>query len=228
MIVTRPREWGRLMCVLEEIGARSVFLVGCGQCATVGKTGGEEEVAQAAQLLETEGVQVTGSMIGESSCHQANMGVRLRERKAEVEAAEAVIVFACGAGTQTIAELTGLPVLPGAESVFLGNVIRQGRFEERCQMCGDCVLDTTAGICPVTTCPKGLLNGPCGGMWDGKCEVLAEKECVHVRIVQRLASQGRAQGDTMSPKDHSAKQRPGAVDLRAERSRRSQAEGGPA
>ena len=59
-------------------------------------------------------------------------------------------------------------------------------------MCGDCVLDKTAGICPVTTCPKGLLNGPCGGMWDGKCEVLADRECTHVQIKQRLAEQGRS------------------------------------
>ena len=58
-------------------------------------------------------------------------------------------------------------------------------------MCGDCVLDKTAGICPVTTCPKGLLNGPCGGMWNGMCEVLTDRECAHVKIRQRLAEQGR-------------------------------------
>jgi hypothetical protein len=107
------------------------------------------------------------------------------------------------------------PVLPGLESVFLGNVVRHGVFEERCQMCGDCVLDLTGGICPVTTCPKGLLNGPCGGMWDGKCEVLVDRECTHVRIRQRLELQRRSRGaEPLPPKDYSKKLKPGRVDLR--------------
>lgn len=84
-------------------------------------------------------------------------------------------------------------------------------------MCGDCVLDATAGICPVTTCPKGLLNGPCGGMWDGKCEVLTDRECTHVRIQRRLAAQGRSKGGVLPPKDFAKKLKPGSVNLRARR-----------
>jgi hypothetical protein len=132
-----------------------------------------------------------------------------------IEEADAVVVLACGAGVQTVADSVGKPVFPGLESVFLGNVIRHGVFEERCQMCGDCVLDQTAGICPVTTCPKGLLNGPCGGMWDGMCEVLTNRECTHVRIQRRLAEQGRAGAGTLPAKDFSKKLKPGAVNLRA-------------
>jgi hypothetical protein len=102
--------------------------------------------------------------------------------------------------------------------VFLGNVVRHGVFEERCQMCGDCVLDRTAGICPVTTCPKGLLNGPCGGMWNGMCEVLTDRECTHVAIRRRLAEQHRAKAaEPLPPKDYSKKLKPGRVDLRSER-----------
>ena len=82
-------------------------------------------------------------------------------------------------------------------------------------MCGDCVLDKTAGICPVTTCPKGLLNGPCGGMWKGMCEVLTDRECAHVRIHRRLAEQGRATSAVpLPPKDNSKKLTPGKLDLR--------------
>ena len=81
-------------------------------------------------------------------------------------------------------------------------------------MCGDCVLDKTAGICPVTTCPKGLLNGPCGGMWEGKCEVLRDRECAHVKIKQRLAEQGRSRAARIEAKDYSAKLKPGGVNLR--------------
>jgi hypothetical protein len=94
-------------------------------------------------------------------------------------------------------------------------------FEERCQMCGDCVLDLTAGICPVTTCPKGLLNGPCGGMWNGMCEVLTDRECTHVRIQNRLAEQGRTAASVIPPKNYAAKRKPGSVNMRANRQRRS-------
>jgi hypothetical protein len=85
-------------------------------------------------------------------------------------------------------------------------------------MCGDCVLDRTAGICPVTTCPKGLLNGPCGGMWNGMCEVVADRECTHVLIRRRLAEQGRAaKAGPLPAKDYSKKLKPGRVDLRPPR-----------
>jgi len=85
-------------------------------------------------------------------------------------------------------------------------------------MCGDCVLDATAGICPVTTCPKGLLNAPCGGMWNGKCEVLQDRDCTHVRIQHRLAEQGRNNVGVLPPKDFAKKMKPGSVNLRAKRS----------
>jgi len=81
-------------------------------------------------------------------------------------------------------------------------------------MCGDCVLDKTGAICPVTTCPKGLLNGPCGGMWNGMCEVLTDRECAHVKISRRLAEQGRGHRSVIPPKDYSAKRNPGSVNMR--------------
>ena len=136
---------------------------------------------------------MTGYAVGEVACHSGGTRLETRKNVGSLDAADAVVVMSCGAGVQTVADAVEKPVFPGLESVFLGNVIRHGVFEERCQMCGDCVLDETAGICPVTTCPKGLLNGPCGGMWDGKCEVLTDRECTHVRIRERLAAQGAQQ-----------------------------------
>jgi ferredoxin len=211
VIITRPRDWGRIRDQLAAVAAKRVFIVGCGQCATVANTGGEPEVLAAKDRLEAEGFEVTGWSVGEVACHTS--GQRLESRK------HAVLVLACGAGVQTMADaVEDRPVLPGLESVFLGNVVRHGVFEERCQMCGDCVLDRTGGICPVTTCPKGLLNGPCGGMWNGMCEVLTDRECTHVRIRQRLIEQGRARGaEPLPPKDYSKKLKPGRVDLRTER-----------
>lgn len=217
MIITRPRDWERVRRNLDEMGAKRVFLVGCGQCATAAHTGGEPEVILTAELLQADGYEVTGWVVGEVACHLGGTKLDARKHRDEIEAADAVLVLACGAGVQTVADSVGKPVFPGLESAFLGTVLRVGIFEERCQTCGDCVLDATAGICPVTTCPKGLLNGPCGGMWEGMCEVLTDRQCVHVRIHERLASQGREQRRFAPPKDHSTKLKPGSLDLRSRR-----------
>ncbi len=214
MIVTKPRDWARILANLESVGATRVFLMGCGQCATVAKTGGEPELKAAEERLTAEGYVVTGWAVGEVACHLGGTRLETRKRVGDIEAADAVVVLACGAGVQTVADSVSKPVFPGLESAFLGNVIRSGVFEERCQTCGDCVLDLTAGICPVTTCPKGLLNGPCGGMWDGMCEVLSDHECTHVRIRRRLAEQGRVAAKVVPPKDHSVKLKPGSLNLR--------------
>lgn len=215
MIITRPRDWARIRRNLDDIGARKVYIVGCGQCATVAHTGGEKEVLQAKAAIEQDGREVTGWAVGEVGCHMGSMRLLARKNAGELSAADAVLVLSCGAGVQTMADAVAKPVFPGLDSVFLGNVVRHGEYEERCQMCGDCVLDVTAGICPVTTCPKGLLNGPCGGMWEGRCEVLRDRECTHVRIHQRLHEQGRDKlADTLPAKDFSKKLKPGHVSLR--------------
>jgi len=217
MIITKPREWKRLTDAIDSLGARKLFLTGCGQCATTVETGGEKEVLAAKAMLEAAGIEVTGWIVGEVACHLGDIRLTMRKHKEAIEQADAVVVFACGAGVQAVADYVDVAVLPGLESVFLGNVVRHGVFEERCQMCGDCVLDLTAGICPVTTCPKGILNGPCGGMWENKCEVLSDRECVHVRIIERLSRQQREAVAVLPPKDFSQKLKPGSIISRARR-----------
>lgn len=220
MIITKPRDWSRIRENLDGIDAKRVFIMGCGQCATAAHTGGETEVLQAKEALEQMGREVTGWAVGEVTCHLGGTRLESRKHHGDIDAADAVLVLSCGAGVQTVADSVDKPVFPGLESLFLGNVIRNGMFEERCQMCGECVLDKTAGICPVTTCPKGLLNGPCGGMWDGMCEVLTDRECTHVRIRQRLSAQGRTGTGTLAPKDFSKTLKPGSVNIRTGGDRR--------
>lgn len=217
MIITKPRDWSRITHELDVVGARSVYIMGCGQCATVAHTGGEPEVLQAKERLEAEGRTVAGWSVGEVTCHSGGTRLETRKHAGELAQADAVLVLSCGAGVQTVADAVTQPVFPGLESVFLGNVVRHGVFEERCQMCGDCVLDLTAGICPVTTCPKGLLNGPCGGMWEGMCEVVRDRECTHVRIRRRLVEQGRESAGALAPKDYSKKLKPGSLSVREPR-----------
>jgi methylenetetrahydrofolate reductase (NADPH) len=50
-----------------------------------------------------------------------------------------------------------------------------------CRACGQCVLQRTSFVCPMT-CPKGLRNGPCGGTLAERCEVHPDHPCVWVRI----------------------------------------------
>ena len=112
-------------------------------------------------------------------------------------------------------EATPKPVIAGADTLFLGNIRRFGQFEQRCSLCGECIVTETAGICPVTACAKGLLNGPCGGMSEGKCETDPHADCAWVQIIQRLEERGdtaRAP-DGADPKDYSAMLKPGKLTL---------------
>lgn len=216
MIITKPRDWARIHDNLESVGARKVFIVGCGECATQSETGGEPQVLAMKSRLEAAGYEVVGWTVGEIACHDNATKRELRRQAGSADDADAFLVLACGAGTQSVAEARpATPTFPGLESAFLGNVVRHGVFEERCSMCGECVLDRTGGVCPVTTCPKGLLNGPCGAMWEGRCDVLGdERPCVFVRIHERLAAQGRTAPGTLPPKDHGRKAKAARLDAR--------------
>lgn len=100
---------------------------------------------------------------------------------------EAVLSMACGAGVQFVAErYRKIPVYPAINTNFIGGTLEQGVWAERCQACGNCVLDKTGGICPITRCSKSLLNGPCGGSSNGKCEIDAEIDCAWQLIYDRL------------------------------------------
>jgi hypothetical protein len=100
---------------------------------------------------------------------------------------EAVLSMACGAGVQFVAErYPKIPVYPAINTNFIGGTLEQGVWAERCQACGNCVLNKTGGICPITRCSKSLLNGPCGGSSNGKCEIDAEIDCAWQLIYDRL------------------------------------------
>jgi ferredoxin len=182
---------------LEEIlgyleGERKVFLIGCTECAATCLVGGEPQLIEFKQQLENNGKQVTGYLLGDPGCHVPELKRLLRQHKEAVEAADGVLVLSCGTGTQAAAQaLPEKKVHPGANTKFLGSVQRFGNFEEYCSACGECIIDLTRGICPVTRCSKGLLNGPCGGTTaEGKCEVDAEKDCAWMLIYKRLSQSG--------------------------------------
>ncbi|SNB45921.1 methylenetetrahydrofolate reductase C-terminal domain-containing protein [Geobacter sp. DSM 9736] len=188
MIVSRQKPFTEILTAIGD--SRTVFLVGCAKCATVCKAGGEEEVWQMQEALTAEGKEVTGSLVIDEACHMLRASRDLRGRKEMVEEAEAVLVLACGAGVQSISSALPQKVIAGLDTLFLGNIRRFGQFEQKCSLCGECILTGTGGICPVTVCAKGLLNGPCGGMDNGRCETDAELECAWYQIYTRLQNRG--------------------------------------
>lgn len=215
MIITRPKPLDTILHYLE--GRDRVFLFGCGSCAEQCETGGEKEVKGMANLLQKAGKEVVGSSIVDETCYSLLVKKGFRIKGDTISKADAILVLSCGAGVKTVADIAGdnKPVVPALDTIFLANVERYGRFFEGCSLCGDCVLGDTGGICPHTQCPKGLLNGPCGGMERGMCEVNLENECAWVRIYSRLKAQGRIEvlKRIVPPKDHSNGLKPRKVVL---------------
>ena len=182
MIITKKKPPEALLAMLK--GFRRVALVGCGNCATACQTGGEKELEQMRQFLEENGFEVVGAVIPEECCHM--LLVKRDLKPLRDSGAEAIVGMACGDGVQTVADNVKLPVLPANDTLFLGQIERAGMFREACKMCGDCMLDKTAGICPITQCAKSLVHGPCGGQRNGRCEVNPENRCAWIRIYERL------------------------------------------
>lgn len=176
--------------ILEAIGSqKKIFIVGCGECATTCQTGGEKEVLQMKRMLEEKGKIVTGWTIPDSPCIASQVKMHFAKNRKAVDEADALLVLACGLGAQSVLEndRKKRPVYTGNDTMFGSILDKTGTgFFERCSMCGECVLNVTGGICPVTICPKGLLNGPCGGSDKGKCEVDKDKDCAWILIYNRL------------------------------------------
>lgn len=212
MIITQKKPAEELLAILS--GVRKVALVGCGNCAAACQTGGEKELEEMKQFLEEQGFEVVGTVLPDECCHK--MLVKRDLRTLKDCGAEAIVGLACGDGVQTVADNIQLPVYPANNTMFLGQVERVGIFHEYCRMCGDCVLGETGGICPITKCAKSLVNGPCGGQKNGKCEVCPDNDCAWILIYNRLAAIGQTEklGKTRKTKGYSGAYYPKHVNLR--------------
>jgi len=137
--------------------------------------------------LEEKNIAVTGWVVLDPACHLQNDKRLLRKYNTELTQAKKILVLACGNGVQTVSEIIeDADIISGNDTLFLGEIKRANEFEKRCSMCGDCIQDVFGGFCPVSRCPKSLLNGPCGGSIDGKCEVDSDMDCVWNLIYKRL------------------------------------------
>ncbi|MCM8796334.1 MAG: methylenetetrahydrofolate reductase C-terminal domain-containing protein [Candidatus Omnitrophica bacterium] len=204
MIITEQKP---LSEIIEQLkGYQDIFLVGCGECATTCKTGGQAELDKLKILLEQEGKKITGSCIPPAPCVASQIKTEFAKNIKALRQTKAILVLACGLGAQSVKDndRMGLAVIPGLNTLCGAVMDAQGDFYEKCSMCGECVLSATAAICPITLCPKGLLNGPCGGMDKGKCEVNKDRDCAWVCIYQELKKNDRLAEfkKVHSPKDY--------------------------
>jgi hypothetical protein len=186
--ITEQKPFEEILQSLE--GSKSVYIIGCGACATMLHTGGKSEVLAMKEKLEEAGKKVTGWMVIPTVCDQLTE-VALTETAEAIRAADVILVMSCAFGVQTVSFYADLPVFPALNTLFVGKEEAPGHFVNVCMQCGNCILARTAGICPLVRCSKSLLNGPCGGSVDGKCEVDSSIPCVWQTIYDRLAAQGQ-------------------------------------
>jgi len=205
--ITRQKSQEEILKLLE--GFDRIFIIGCGTCTTMTRTGGRDEVISMRESLQETGKLVTGWTVIPVACDEMTQ-IALHENIAAINNARCILVMSCALGVARIGSYISKPVIPALDTLFIGIEQVPGDFHEVCAQCGECVLGMTAGICPITACHKGLLNGPCGGTNNGKCEVDKEKDCAWTLIYNRLEEQGRL--DIMRhyqpPKNYQAAPRP--------------------
>jgi ferredoxin len=191
MIITRQKDFNTVLNLLKD--KKKVFLVGCGECATTCNTGGEEQIAEIKSRLEAAGKVVTGWAVPDAPCISAQIKTAMAKNRKALGESDAILVYGCGSGTQSVKEndRLNLDVFSGNDTICAATVDSAGNFKEVCSSCGDCLLELTEGICPVTRCAKGLMNGPCGGQKDGKCEVDREKDCAWILIYKKKIEKNR-------------------------------------
>lgn len=170
-----------------------ILIMGCGTCVKTCFAGGEDEVAVLASSLRLacrqEGKKIA---IEEITVERQCENEFIMEASHAVKRNRAILSLGCGAGVQSVARrFQHLPVLPGLNTSFIGVLEKSGLFTEECSACGDCKLAIFGAICPVTRCAKKLMNGPCGGSKNGKCEVDPEADCAWHLIIERLTALGQ-------------------------------------
>ena len=186
MIVAHRKSIPELIEILA--GHNKVLVLGCGTCVTVCLAGGQREVGIIASALrmasKTRGQAL---QVEELTIERQCDNVFIETATEAIERNDAVLSLGCGAGVQAIAERYGhKPVYAGLDTTFIGILEERGIWAEKCSACGACVLHNYGGICPITQCAKRLLNGPCGGSREDRCEVRPDRPCAWQLIYRRL------------------------------------------
>ncbi len=189
------------------LSEKNIFIIGCGKCAKKQRVGGEPEVLDMKKKLEASGKNITGWTVLSSACSLASWNDVLSQNPG-INESDALLVMSCGGGVSVISGFAVKQVYPALDTESLGGVCCNEVVTEQCGMCGDCTIWLYGGICPVIRCSKSLLNGPCGGAVEGKCEV-DERLCAWDKIFERLKKLGKLENieNIHEPKDHMKKTR---------------------
>ena len=180
--------------IIQEVkDYKRILILGCNECVTVCEAGGKKEVEVLASTLRMHFIKEGNEKkIDERTLERQCDHEYLEEIRDIVDNYDAVLSLACGVGVKFAAEkYHTTPLLPGVNTCFLGANEQRGLWTERCQACGSCILARTAGICPISRCAKRVMNGPCGGSSNGKCEINKELDCAWQLIIDRLRDLGR-------------------------------------
>jgi hypothetical protein len=188
MIVTSKKTNEEILDALSD--AQTVFIAGCGSCAYKCSNSDEKAVSALKEFLEQNGKTVLGALNIDSACDMRLVKRDLLKNEA-FKNADAVLALSCGAGVQSIETSSQKMIIPALNSSYIGTAERIGVYKKFCSVCGSCVLALTGGICPKTRCAKGLVNGPCGGFINGKCETDQNKDCAWVLIYEKLKKTGK-------------------------------------
>ena len=187
MLMTRLKPIDTLLSQIQG----KVFVIACFGCKELGTA--EMEEADSKQIAEIMAkCQVVGLINNNYICNPEFMPQRMQQHQEKIEQADTILVFSCGVGVQTIADAyPHKRVVAGSDTYPLPGFQGVTPLEHDCKKCGQCYLNLTGGICPITACSKSLLNGQCGGAKDGKCEVDPNMEWGWERIYQKLKKIGR-------------------------------------
>ncbi len=182
---------------IEEIidsvkGLSRILVAGCDGCVTVCEAGGMKEAQILASALRMYFKQAgQDAVVDEISLTRQCDRPYVAQLEEKINNYDAVLSLACGAGVQFLAEAYSKPILPAVNTCFIGVTEQKGEWTERCQACGECILASTGGICPIARCSKRMSNGPCGGSSSGKCEISKETDCGWHLIYERLKLLGQ-------------------------------------
>lgn len=203
MILTEFKPVEEILLKLKD--EKKIFITGCGGCPEGAETGGKKVLADMKEKLAGEGKDVTGILEIDFLCQKALIRSRIKPRLNEIKDADSVLVFSCGLGVQAATAVLNKICHPALNTITFGGITGMWQGTERCDTCGDCILDYTGGICPYSSCPKKLENGACAGQSNGKCETDPERDCGWELIYNSLKKMGRLDilNKFIPPRDYS-------------------------
>jgi ferredoxin len=191
MIVADRKDINEILDMIKN--CKKVLIAGCKGCVTVCNVGGAKEVGILASTIKIARKKDDLPIeVDEVTLERQCDPEYLEKIKDTVGQYDAVLSMACGVGPQFLSQAyPDQRFFPAVNTTFFGGAVQHGIWEERCAGCGKCIIHYFDGMCPIARCSKSLLNGPCGGSSNGKCEISKEVDCIWDMIVRKKIEQGR-------------------------------------